>query len=106
MTPTDPQPHQHQRFTFNPRRRGAATVRHWKLRTERFDGREWRTIAHFPSVSKENQAAQRERMNRHAEAFGGLVRLMRGELLLASWQDGRLEVDLRGDEEVGKAAAE
>jgi hypothetical protein len=104
LIPTDPQPHTRQRFSFNPRLRNPVMpARAWKLRTEKFDGREWRTIAHFPTVSKENQAEQRERMNRHAEAFGGLVRMMRGELLLASWQDGKLECDLRDEDEVGKA---
>lgn len=104
MTPTDPQPHQRQRFTFNPHRRGAATARNWKLRTERFDGREWKTIAHFPTLPKEHQSDQRERMSRHAEAFGGLVRLMCGELLLRAWQDGVLVVPLDEVAEMGAAA--
>lgn len=68
----------------------------WKLRTERWDGRSWVTLATFPPVTDDYQRElQRERLQRHADAFGGLVRLMRGELLLAAWEEGRLTCDLR-----------
>lgn len=87
MTPTLP---------FNPHRRTHPPPR-WQLRTQKLVGMAWVTLATFPTLPAEHQADQRERLQRHAEAFGGLVRLMRAELLLASWQDGVLEVDLRGE---------
>lgn len=68
----------------------------WKLRTEKLIGTAWQTMATFPPVTDDyHQGLQRERLQRHAEAFGGLVRLMRAELLLAAWQDGKLVVDMR-----------
>lgn len=82
----------------------------WKLRTQKLIAGEWVTVGKWPPIrgADENERRdlerlQREGIARHAEAFGGLVRLMRAELLLASWRDGRLECDLRGDE-VGRAA--
>lgn len=106
MTPTDPQPHTRQRFTFNARLRNPVTAnRRWPVRSEKFISGAWVTVARWaPLRDPEEIALQRERMGASADAFGGLVRLMRGELLLAAWQDGVLEVDLRDEGEVGKAA--
>lgn len=85
---------------FNP---GVAARREyvrWKLRTEKLIGAAWQTMATFPPVTDDyHQGLQRERLQRHAEAFGGLVRLMRAELLLAAWQDGKLVCDLRDETE-------
>lgn len=85
---------------FNPRPRVAAHRAAWKLRTEKLIAGAWQTMATFPAVDGPEQASQqRKRLERHAEAFGGLVRLMRGELLLAAWQDGKLVCDLRSEVE-------
>jgi hypothetical protein len=60
----------------------------WKLRTEKLIDGAWVRVASWPSKLDLSENEGRERMRRHAEAFGGSVRLMRGDLLLQSWEDG------------------
>jgi hypothetical protein len=86
------------RYTPQVLERARAARASWRLRTEKFIGTAWQTMAVFPpAITEEQRGDQQKRLQRHAEAFGGLVRLMRAELLLAAWQDGELVCDLRGE---------
>jgi len=66
--------------------------RGYTLSTELLCGTEWVKIASFQETAC---ALDPERLDRHAEAFGGEVRLRRGGLLLAQWREGQLTHDFR-----------
>jgi hypothetical protein len=66
------------RYTPQVLERARAARASWRLRTEKFIGTAWQTMAVFPpAITEEQRGDQQKRLQRHAEAFGGLVRLMR-----------------------------
>jgi hypothetical protein len=85
--------------TFNPFNRHpvATTIvaKRFPLRTEKLIGSEWVHVASFPAALDLAESAGRERLGRHAVAFGGQVRLLKGDVLLAEWEDGELVEDWR-----------
>jgi hypothetical protein len=101
MTPTDPNVPIIRRFNGYSSASSIPTRSTWPLRTEKLIGDTWTTIARWPMirgvgvVRRENEQRQRAGLAAHVDAFGGLVRLMRGDLLLATWVDGEVVADFR-----------
>jgi len=64
--------------------------RGYLLRTELLVGSTW---VHVGSFMENVSECDPWRLPRHAEAFGGQLRLMRAGMVLARWEDGELVED-------------
>jgi hypothetical protein len=64
-------------------------TKRYPLHTEKLISGAWVRMASFPASTTQ------ERLRRHVKAFGGSMRLLRGELLLATWSCGLLVEDWR-----------
>jgi hypothetical protein len=64
-------------------------TKRFPLHTEKLIGGAWVRMASFPASTTQ------ERLRRHVKAFGGNVRLLRGDLLLAEWSCGVVVEDWR-----------
>jgi hypothetical protein len=78
-------------MSFNDRLNQARAYR-YPLTTEKLIRGQWIPMARFQEPKRVDMTA---RIQRHVEAVGGEVRLMRGELLLATWCEGELTEDWR-----------
>jgi hypothetical protein len=64
----------------------------YPLTTQKLLRGTWIDMARFQEPRGVDMA---ERIQRHVEAVGGRVRLLRGDALIAEWSDGRLVEDWR-----------
>jgi hypothetical protein len=64
----------------------------YPLTTEKLLSDTWTPMARF---QEPKTPAAWGRIQRHAEAVGGRVRLLRGDMLLATWCEGELVADWR-----------
>ena len=58
------------------------TRRNMPNQVQKFIDGEWVKMSDWPAIDE-------ERLQRHARALGGSVRLMRGDLLLREWRNGQ-----------------
>jgi hypothetical protein len=82
-------------MTFNSRLSTltpTARSHRYPLTTEKLLSDTWTPMARFQEPKRVDMTA---RLQRHAEALGGRVRLLRGDLMLVTWSDGKLVADWR-----------
>jgi hypothetical protein len=82
-------------MTFNSRLSTltpTARSHRYPLTTEKLLSDTWTPMARFQEPKRVDMTA---RLQRHAEALGGRVRLLRGDLQLAEWDEGELVPELQ-----------